>query len=163
MMPQLNPASYFSQAFWLLVSFCLLWALVSIFITPKLTEIIERRKRKINDYIQRAEKLNNSAKETLAHYDEIMAKAQEKAQKDLLSGKQNIKMMLDKTQQKMNAELSAEIADYQKELANEKKQTAKQIEEISQEIALTIVKKLGFSNISAQDIAIAARQEKEDG
>ena len=163
MMPQLNPASYLSQAFWLIVCFCLLWALISTFITPKLTDIIEQRKRKINDYVQKAEKLNNRAKETLARYDDAILQAQRKAENDLLIGKQNIKTQLDKTQQKMSEELSEEILKNQKDLAKEQKQTAKQLETISQDLALAIVHKLGFHGISAQDIALISQEEKNGG
>ena len=54
-MPQLDTSSYFSQLFWMLVCFCCLWALLSTFVIPKIADAMEQRKRKIDEYIQKAD------------------------------------------------------------------------------------------------------------
>ena len=64
-MPQLDLSTFASQAFWMVLSFCLLWILLSIFVTPKIADVLEQRKRKIDDYIRKAEKLNQQAKASL--------------------------------------------------------------------------------------------------
>ena len=163
MMPQLDSASYLSQAFWLVVCFCTLWTLVSLFITPKLTDIKEQRKRKINDYVQKADDLNTKAKKTLENYEALMANAHRQADLDLAQGKQAIKDQLEDNRQKMNKDLGDEIAEYQKNLAKEQKQTEKQLEAIAQETALAIVQRLGFVHIDAADITNAAHKEKIGG
>ena len=159
-MPQLDLSTYISQAFWLLVSFCSLWALLSWFVTPKIANVIEQRKRKIDDYIQKAEKLNTKAKDSLNKYNASLAEAKQKADRELERGHQEIKSRLRQTEAEMTAELNRKIADSELLIAKEKRETLQQIESIAQDLAYEILHKLGFAKISRQDVAAAAREDK---
>ena len=57
-MPQLETSTYLSQFFWLITSFLTLWFFMAWFIIPKIEEVMEQRRRKIDDYVQKAEKIN---------------------------------------------------------------------------------------------------------
>ena len=131
-MPQLDFATYLSQAFWLIVCFCFLWAVLANFITPKIADIQEQRKRKIDDFIQKADKLAEKQKE---------------------AGKSELKNYLDEAERKSAIKLGKKIADSELLVAKEKKETMQQIEIIAQDLSFDIVQKLGFSHISKQDIA----------
>ena len=61
-MPQLNPASFSSQIFWLLISFSILFLIVHFFLLPRLKKIREHRDETINNYLS----------ETLELLDEYM-------------------------------------------------------------------------------------------
>ena len=162
-MPQLDWSTYLSQAFWLLVCFCALWALLSNLVTPKLADVIEQRKRKINDYVQKAEQLNRQAQNSLLKYQQTLAEAQAQAQKQLEMGRAELKAELDTKAAKMTKEINQKIADSELILATEKQETLQQIESISQDLAYHIVQKLGFSKISKKDIALIALEEKDNG
>lgn len=162
-MPQLDWSTYLSQAFWLLVCFCALWALLSNLVTPKLADVIEQRKRKINDYVQKAEQLNRQAQNSLLKYQQTLAEAQAQAQKQLEIGRAELKAKLDAKAAKMTKEINQKIADSELILATEKQETLQQIETISQDLAYHIVQKLGFNKISKKDIALIALEEKDNG
>lgn len=159
-MPQLDLSTYISQAFWLLVSFCTLWALLSFFVMPKIANVIEQRKRKIDDYIQKAEKLNTQAKDSLSKYNASLAAATQTADRELETGRQEIKAKLQQTETSMTAELNRKIADNELKIAKEKSETLQQIENIAQDLAYEILQKLGFAKISRQDVAETAREDK---
>ena len=110
-MPQLELSTYFSQFFWLILCFCILWLMLSLFITPKLSDIIEQRKRKINDYVQKADKLNMQAKEALDRYNTSLAQAEEIAEKEMQKGKDELKAYLSDAENKMTASINRKIAD----------------------------------------------------
>ena len=55
-MPQLNPEFWISQIFWLIISFGILFIVLSKFILPKIRNNIELRKSEILDNIETAEK-----------------------------------------------------------------------------------------------------------
>ena len=55
-MPQLNPEFWFSQIFWLVLTFSILFVVLSKLILPKISENLESRKSKILENIQLAEK-----------------------------------------------------------------------------------------------------------
>ena len=162
-MPQLDWSTFLSQAFWLIVCFCTLWFLLSEFVMPKLANVIEQRKRKIDDYVQKADALSAAAKASLNKYNETLATAKAEAEKKLSEGKIEIKNQLSETERKMTAELNQKIADNEFLLASEKKDTMLQIENIAQDLAYNILQKLGFVNISQHDVAMIAQKEKENG
>ena len=162
-MPQLDVSSYISQMFWLLLSFCVLWFLLSAFIVPKLADVVEQRKRKIDEYVQKAEALNAQAQQSLEKYNETIAMAEKQAEEDKNKGKEELKAYLQKTEANMAERLNKKIADNEFMLATEKSNTLQQIEVIAQDLAYQIVQKLGFANIRKQDIAELAQKDKANG
>ena len=54
-MPQLNPEFWFSQIFWLTISFGILFIVLSKFILPKIRNNLETRKSQIMDNIEIAD------------------------------------------------------------------------------------------------------------
>ena len=158
-MPQLDPSSYISQVFWLLVSFCLLWFLLAYFVMPKIADVVEQRKRKIDEYIQKADALNLQAKASLERYHDTLAEAEETAQKEIAAGKKQLKEYLHNAESKLAKELNQKIADNEFTLAREKRETLQQIEFIAQDLAYEIVHKLGFKQISRAEIAQIALKD----
>lgn len=158
-MPQLNLATYASQAFWVILCFCTLWFLLSVFISPKIADILEQRKRKINDYISKAEKLNSEAKSSLEKYQGALETARTRAAADIAGAQQKLKETLEKEEHNLQERLSQQIAENEFLLAKEKNATLRQIEDISQSLAFEIVQKLGFTNITREDIAGIEKEE----
>ncbi len=163
MLPQLDLSTYSTQIFWMLLCFSLLWILMSVFVTPKIADVVEQRKRKINEYIQKADKLNNQAKEALDRYNETMAQAEKKAEQEIEKERSELKTYLKDTENNMSAQLNKKIADNEFNLAKEKKNTLMQIETIAEDLAFEIVQKLGFSTISRQNISEIAHKDKING
>lgn len=155
-MPQLDLSTFASQAFWMVLSFCLLWILLSIFVTPKIADVLEQRKRKIDDYIRKAEKLNQQAKASLAKYEQALNEAKQKAAASIAENQKESASFLVAEEKLLNERLNKQIADSEFKLATEKKETLLQIESLSQNLAFEIVQKLGFKNISKKDIIDAA-------
>lgn len=162
-MPQLDPSSYVSQIFWLLVCFCSLWGLLSVFVIPKIADIIEQRKRKIDEYVQKADALNLQAKTSLEKYHDTLAEAEKTSQQEVAKGKQELKEYLQKAESDLTKNLNKKIADNEFALATEKRETLQQIEFIAQDLAYEIVQKLGFNNISRADVAQTALKDKTHG
>ncbi len=161
-MPQLDLSTFASQAFWMVLCFSLLWIMLSIFITPKITDVLEQRKRKIDDYIRKAEKLNQQAKTSLEKYEQALNEAKIKASADIAANQKESADFLAAEEKMLNERLNKQIADSEFKLATEKKETLQQIESLSQNLAFEIVQKLGFTQISKEDIANAAAQKGND-
>lgn len=161
-MPQLDLSTYASQAFWMVLCFCLFWILVSVFITPKIADVLEQRKRKIDDYIQKAEKLNQQAKLSLEKYEKALNAAKAKASADIAANQKESASFLAEEEKLLNERLNKQIADSEFKLAKEKRETLQQIEALSQTLAFDIVQKLGFSEIGKNDVAEAASNRGKD-
>lgn len=162
-MPQLDPSSYVSQLFWLLITFCFLWFLLGVFVMPKITDVIERRKRKIDEYVQKADALNLQAKASLERYHDTLEEAEKTSQQEIAHGKKELKEYLQNAETNLAKELNQKIADNEFTLATEKRETLQQIESMAQDLAYDIVRKLGFSKISKADIAQIALKDKFHG
>ncbi|MBQ9034496.1 MAG: hypothetical protein IJ099_00865 [Alphaproteobacteria bacterium] len=162
-MPQLDWSTFVSQAFWLIVCFCALWAMLAFWIMPKLANVVEQRKRKIVDYVQKADFFNTAAKNSLNKYNETLAAAKAQAERQLSDGRAELKKQLESTNRQMTEQLNKKIADNEFLLASEKNETLLQIEDISQELAYSILQKLGFLNISREEVAKVALKEKNNG
>ncbi len=163
MLPQLDLSTYASQIFWLLLCFCFLWFVMSNFITPKIADTVEQRKRKIDEYVNKADALNSQAKSALDKYNETLAQAEKKAEQEIAKEQAELKDYLRNTENQMSAELNKKIADNEFDLAKEKKNTLLQIENIAEDLAFEIVHKLGFSGITRQDIAKVSQRNKING
>ena len=158
-MPQLDLSTYASQAFWMVLCFSLLWLLLSIFITPKIADVLEQRKRKIDDYIRKAEKLNQQAKASLEKYEQTLNAAKAKAAADIAANQKESAAFLAEEERLLNERLNKQIADSEFKLAKEKKETMQQIQNLSQNLAFDIVQKLGFAQITENDVEAVAAQK----
>ena len=158
-MPQLDLSTYASQAFWMVLCFSLLWLLLSIFITPKIADVLEQRKRKIDDYIRKAEKLNQQAKASLEKYERTLNEAKAKAAADIAANQKESAAFLAEESRLLNERLNKQIADSEFKLAKEKKETMQQIQNLSQNLAFDIVQKLGFAEITENDVKAVASQK----
>lgn len=79
-MPQLDPATFATQVFWLAICFVLLYLLMWKVALPRIGDILTERQDRIDDDLQKAEKLRNEAAEVLAAYERTMAEGRDKAQ-----------------------------------------------------------------------------------
>lgn len=158
-MPQLDFSMYASQGLWMIGFFCLLWAMLAIFVTPKIADIQEQRKRKIHEYVRKAEQLNRKAQNALEKYEATISEAQDKAKTEMEANQLQIKDYLQQSEAQMSAKLNQKIASSEFLLAKEKKETMQQIEDIAETLAFQVTQKLGFKEISISDIQQIAKKE----
>ena len=76
-MPQLNPEFFLSQVFWLVICFSFLLIFLWKISLPRISTVLEKREKKINDNIQTAKKIQAEAKEIQAKIDQQLSKSRE--------------------------------------------------------------------------------------
>ena len=69
-MPQLNPEFFLSQVFWLVITFSFLLIFLWKITLPRISLVLERREKKINDDIHTAKKLQTEAEEIQTKIDQ---------------------------------------------------------------------------------------------
>lgn len=151
-MPQLDFSIFPSQFFWLCISFFCMLFIMSKFIIPKTAEMINLRKNKIDADLEEAAKLKQKVEISLQKYNEALRKATEEANLSILKAKEELNQTIERRQTELNNELNRQIADSEKKIASTKKKSYDQIDGMVTEIVPEIIKKLGFSKISAKDI-----------
>ena len=163
-MPQLDPEFWFSQIFWLIITFGILYLVLSKFILPKISDNLESRKSQILENIEAAEKQREDSDAKLKEYDEIISKskleansifnqAREKAIKDISAKRQVLDKQIDK-----------EIAEAEKEIDVLKKSAPNKINKIAIETSSELLQKLIGAEVNNSSIsAIVEDLSKRNG
>ena len=76
-MPQLNPEFFISQLFWLFLTFLFLLIFLWKISLPRISSVLEKREKKINEDINSAKKLQAEAEEIQKDIDSQLRKAKE--------------------------------------------------------------------------------------
>ena len=163
-MPQLNPEFWISQIFWLIITFGVLYVILSKLILPKISKNLESRKSQISDNIEAADKQRKESEDKIKEYEEIINQSKieaknifnqvkEKALKDINSKKEN----LDK-------QIEQEIKNAEKEIKQLRKDASTKINKIAIDLSDEIIKKLIGAEINNSSIsAIVNDLYKKDG
>ena len=79
-MPQLDPAFFAPQLFWLAVSFIVLYVLMSRLAMPQIAGVLKQREDKIQGDLETAQRLKDETKSVIAAYEKALADARGEAQ-----------------------------------------------------------------------------------
>jgi F-type H+-transporting ATPase subunit b len=79
-MPQLDPAFFTPQLFWLAVCFVVLYFLMSRVAMPQVAGVLKQREDKIQGDLETAQKLKEDTKSVIAAYEKALADARGEAQ-----------------------------------------------------------------------------------
>jgi len=121
-LPQLNPASYASQIFWLIVTFGLLLWLMSKVALPRVAEVLEARQEKISNDLEKAGSLKAEAEAVMQAYEKALTDARGNAQRELAK----TVAAADAEAARRNGELAADLAQRTR-AAEDRIQAAKQV------------------------------------
>jgi F-type H+-transporting ATPase subunit b len=112
-MPQLQFSDYGPQIVWLVITFAVLYAILSTLVLPSIARTLGERDSRLQGDIARAEKLKSEAETTLAAYRKAIGEARAAAQAEL---------------KKATEEMAAEAARREGELAASFAERAKAVE-----------------------------------
>ncbi len=124
---------------------------MSWFIIPRIEDIMEQRRRKIDGYIQKAEKINQQALQSLDKYEKALKKAKKKANTRIAQNKEDLVKTVSEKYAEIEDILNRKIADNEYMLAKQRQETLDAVEQISQQLADDILIKFGIKKISASN------------
>jgi F-type H+-transporting ATPase subunit b len=156
-LPQLNTHTFSPQLFWLVLTFGLLFFLLSRIALPRIGDVITERADRITRDIEAAGRLKGDTDKALADYEKALADARAKA-----SG------IAKETREKLSAETEAKKADVEKKLAAKMQDAEKRIQDtkskaltavndIAAETAGAVVSKLIGQTVTLDEIKKALR------
>ena len=110
-MPQLDPTSFPSQIFWLVITFVFLWWLMAKVALPKVGLVLEERQKKINDSLDMADDLRKEAGSELDAYDVAISTAHDEARKVINDANQEGTLASANRLAEIRTSLANQIAD----------------------------------------------------
>ena len=141
-MPQLNPEFWFSQIFWLIIAFGLLFIVLSKLILPKISENLEVRKSQILENIEAAEKQRETSENKIKEYEKIIIDSKNEAKNYFSKARQKILKDIDKKRETLKNEINKEIKKTEKEITDLKNKSPEKINKIAIETSSNLVKQL---------------------
>lgn len=158
-MPQLDFSTYPSQFFWLCVSFLLMLFLMSTFIVPKIRDILNQRQRKIDDYLSAANEFKTLVEEAVNKYDAAIDAADAKAAATMQKAEENFRKLAEEKEAQAEERLKNKMAESERAIAGIKAEAAAEIDHMALTLAGEIVRKMGWTDVTEDDIRAALQKE----
>ena len=141
-MPQLNPEFWFSQIFWLIITFGIMFILLSKFVLPKIGENLEIRKAQILENIEAAEKQRKESDKKLKEYEKLILESKIEAKNYFNKAREKILKDVDKKKENIGKEINDEINKAEKEILDLKNKSPEKIRKIAAETSSDLINQL---------------------
>lgn len=140
--PPFDSSTYASQLLWLAIAFGALYMLMSRIALPRIGEILEVRRDRIEGDLAEAERMRQKTDQALADYEKALADAKSKAQGIAEETRTKIKAELDGKRQDVEANLAKKMTEAEARIAATKTEALGNVSEIATETAQTLVTQL---------------------
>jgi F-type H+-transporting ATPase subunit b len=141
-MPQLDYHTFVPQLVWLVISFVVLYVLMSRLALPKVKGALDGRRQHLAGDLDRAAALKEEAEAALAAYQKALADARAAAQETLRQTGEKLAAEAAERQRQLAATLAEQIAAAEQRIAAGKEQALGEIRGIAAEVGGAIVQKL---------------------
>ena len=141
-MPQLDPTYWFSQAFWLILIFSLLYISIAKLFIPKIKDNLDDRENKIKDDLDEAKELNELAEKKNLEYENMLIKAKKDVAKILLDSINQLDKSINSKKVAFEKDLENQIRKVENEIFEAKKKSANKINLMSEEISSQIIEEV---------------------
>ena len=151
-MPQLDPEFWFSQIFWLVLTFGILYLVLSKLILPKISDNLETRKSQVLDNLELAEKQRNESEAKLKEFDNIILKSKIDAKNLFNDARKKILDDISNKRQKLEEEIDKEVKIVEAEIEDFKKKSPEKINKIAIETSADLINQLIGANVNNSSI-----------
>lgn len=141
-MPQFDPSTFASQIFWLIVTFGLLYVLMSRIALPRISEVLEERSERIANDLEHAERLRKEAEQVIEQYESALAKARSEASTVINQANQEIAQRSSERQAEFDAKMNDKIAEAEKRIAAARDEAMGQVRDIAVEASRAVSDRL---------------------
>ena len=141
-MPQLDFTTFLPQLFWLLITFVLLYVLMSKVGLPRVSAAIDARRVQIDGDLARAAQMKAEAETVLAAYEKALAEARVQAQATLKATSDKLAAEAAARQQELAASLASQIDAAEQRIAAMKNEALAEVRGIAVDVGRAVVEKL---------------------
>ena len=152
-MPQLNPEFWVSQVFWLIISFGVLYTILSKLILPKISANLDSRKSQISDNIEAADKQRKESETKLKEYDQIISKSKIEAKNNFNEARDKALKDINSKKEVLDQQIDEEIKKAEEEIYQLRKKAPTKINKIAIETSGELIQKLIGTEINNSSIS----------
>jgi F-type H+-transporting ATPase subunit b len=158
-MPQINqlPDIFFSQLFWLLLVFGIIYFWIGRGMVPKIQSVVEDRDRKIADDLAAAQKAREQAEASEEAYRERIDASRSEALKLAQEAKHQAALDTEKKLKAVDAKIGKKVAEAEAKIRDAAEAAQRELEPVAAEAASQLVSKLTGQKVAAKDAEPAVK------
>ncbi len=153
--PPFNTDTFAPQLVWLALVFAALYYLMSRVALPRIGEVIEERRERIQRDLDTAERLKGETDKALAEYEKALADARANAGSIARETREKLEANVAERQAAVDAQIESRVADAESRIAETRAKALSNVDEIATDVAGAVVKQLIDADVSAGDIQAA--------
>ena len=158
-MPQINqlPVIFFSQLFWLLLVFGIIYFFIGRGMVPKIRSVVDQRDAKIADDLAAAQKAREDAEAAEAAYRERLDASRSEAMRVAQDAKQKAALETEQRLKAVDEQIGIRIAEAEERIRAASDNARRELEPVAAEAASELVSKLTGQKVSATDAQPAVK------
>ena len=151
-LPQLDIQTYPSQIFWLIITFIVLYFLVSKIAVPRISEVLGEREERIADDLDKAETLKKEAETVRVEYERALTEARDKAHAATREAQDVAAKSGAVAEAEAQAKVSAMLKDAESRIAAARTEAIGNVRSVARDVAGDAVSKLIGVQVSAAEV-----------
>ncbi|MEZ5898321.1 MAG: F0F1 ATP synthase subunit B [Hyphomicrobiaceae bacterium] len=151
-LPQLDAHTFAPQIFWLVLTFAVLYFILSKVALPRIGEVLEERADRITRDLEAAQRLKDDTDKALADYEKALADARAKASTIAKDTRDQLAAETETKKASVEKTLAGKLQDAEQRIAATKTKALSAVNDIAADAAGAVVSKLIGQNVSADDI-----------
>jgi F-type H+-transporting ATPase subunit b len=141
-MPQLDFATYPEQLVWLAITFIVLYLLMWKLGLPRVSSVIDARRKRIDDDLARANEIKNQAEAAMAAYQRVLTEARAQAQATVKESSDRFAAEAAERQRQLAATLAEHTKQAEQQIAAAKERALAEIRNVAVDVARSVTEKL---------------------
>lgn len=141
-MPQLNPHDFAPQIVWLVITFVVLYLIMSKLAIPAISDTLEKRQGKIQSDLDAAEKASEDTRALVAAYEKRLADAREEARRLQRVQAEAASAAAAGRLTELANTLNGRIDEAERRIAGQRAQVLESLEDMAHDIAADVYSKL---------------------
>lgn len=154
-LPQMNAETFPSQIFWLVVTFAFLYFVMSRVAAPRIATVIEERRDRVADDLDRAAEFKAQAEAAIKAYEKAVADARAKARAVSDETRRKAKAEADRRRADMDAKLAEELSAAEARITARKTAVLSGMKALAAEAATAAVQRLTTITVAAGEAEAA--------
>jgi len=152
-MPQLNPEFWISQIFWLIITFGILYVILSKLILPKISTNLEIRRSQILENIEAAEKQREESEIKIEEYANIIQGSKNEAKNYFKQAREKLLKDIGFKKNTLDKELNLEIQKAESEIQKFRDRAPEKINKIAVEASKDLLQQLIGAEVNSSSIS----------
>ena len=162
-MPQLNSEFWISQIFWLILTFGILYLVLSKLVLPKISDNLETRKSQILENIETAEKQREESEDKIKQFEKIILESKIEAKNYFNDRRQEVLEDINKKRIALEKDIDDEISAVEEEINKLKNTSGEKITKIAIETSSDLINQLIGEEVNNSSIsAIVEDQSRKN-